>query len=56
VLLLPPPFIFVLVLPLDPCHRLEVPVPHLELGFALLSRKKVDPVLGVPKIAHRLLP
>ena len=54
--LITPPFLLVLKLPLDSCHHLEVPIPHLELGFALLSRKKVDPVLGVPKIAHRLLP
>jgi hypothetical protein len=32
--LLLPPFFLVLVLPLDPCHRLKVPVPHLELGVA----------------------
>jgi hypothetical protein len=31
VVLLPPPFL--LVLPLDPCRRLEVPIPHLELGL-----------------------
>jgi hypothetical protein len=33
VVLHPPPFILILVLPLDPCCRLEVPVPHFELGF-----------------------
>ena len=53
--LLPPPFLFVLVLHLDPCHRLDVPVPYLELGVAPSLRKKVDLVLGVPTFTHRLL-
>jgi hypothetical protein len=47
--------------PLDTCRRLdvhvphlEVLVPHLELGVAPLSRKKVDLVLDVFAVAHRL--
>jgi hypothetical protein len=42
VVLLTPPFLLVLVLPLDPCHCLEIPVPRLELGVAPLLRKRVD--------------
>jgi hypothetical protein len=56
VVLLPSTFLLVLVLPLDQCHRLEVPVPHLELRVAPSSRKKVDLILGVPVVAHRLSP
>jgi hypothetical protein len=47
--------LLVLVLPLDPCHRLSVLVPHLELGVAPLWRKKVDLALVVPMVVHRLL-
>jgi hypothetical protein len=56
VVLLPPPFLLVLVLPLDPCHRLDVPVPHLELRVAPLLRKKVDLALVVSMVAHRISP
>jgi hypothetical protein len=42
--------------PLDPCLHLQVPVPNLELGVALLLRKKVDLVPVVPKVAHHLSP
>jgi hypothetical protein len=56
VVLLLPPYLLVLTLPLDPCHCLEVPVPHLELGVAPSSRKKVDLALVVPTVAHRLSP
>ena len=44
------------VLPLDPSLHLEVPIPHLELGDALMQRKKVDLVLVVPVVAHHLSP
>ena len=44
------------MLPLDPTHLLEVPVPHVELGVAPVLRKIVDLVLVVPTIAHHLLP
>jgi hypothetical protein len=37
-------------------RHLEVLVPHLELGIAPSLRKKVDLVLGVPVVAHRLSP
>jgi hypothetical protein len=50
------PCLLVHALPLDPCHRLEVPLPHLELGVAPLLRKKVDPILVVLVLAHHLLP
>jgi hypothetical protein len=51
-----PPCPFLPVLPLDSCLLLEVPIPHLELGFAPLLRKMVDPILVVPVVAHHLLP
>jgi hypothetical protein len=54
--LLPPPFPIVLVLPLDPCHRLDVLVPHLEFRATPLWRKKVDLALVVPVVTHRLSP
>jgi hypothetical protein len=37
-------------------RRLEVLVPHLELGIAPSSRKRVHLVLGVPVVTHRLSP
>jgi hypothetical protein len=53
VVLLPPcPFLH--VLPLEPCIHLEVLVPYLELGVALLLGKRVD--LVVLMVAHHLLP
>jgi hypothetical protein len=49
-------FLLVIVLPIYPCHCLDVFVPHLELGAAPLLRKKVDLALVVPVVAHRLSP
>jgi hypothetical protein len=46
---------FLHVLPLDACLPLEVPIPHFELGVAPLLRRKVDPILVVPEVAHHLL-
>jgi hypothetical protein len=45
-------------LPVDPCHRLEVPVHRLlDLGVASSLRKKVDLVpFVVPMVTHHLLP
>ena len=37
-------------------RRLEVHVPILELGNAPSLKKRVDLVLGVPVVAHRLSP
>jgi hypothetical protein len=37
-------------------HRLKVYVPHLELWIAPSLSKRVDLVLGVPAVAHRLSP
>jgi hypothetical protein len=54
-----PPYPVLHVIPLDLCTHLEVPVPHLELGDAPMSRKKVDlvlVVLVVPIVAHHLSP
>jgi hypothetical protein len=45
---------FFLVLPLDSYHHLEVHVPHLELGVAPSSRKKVDLALVFPAVTHHL--
>jgi hypothetical protein len=56
VVLLLPPCLFVHALPLDLCHCLEVPVPHIDLEVAPLLRKKVDLVLIVPKVTHQLSP
>jgi hypothetical protein len=57
VVLLPPPCLIVHVLPIDPCHRLEVPVPHLDLGVAPSLRKKVDLIPFIfPMVAHHLSP
>jgi hypothetical protein len=50
-----PIYPFLHVLPLDSCLHLEVPVPHRELGVALLLRK-VDLVLLAPMVAHHLSP
>jgi hypothetical protein len=47
---------YILVLPLDPCHRLDVLVYHLELGATPLLRKKVDLALVVLVVAHLLSP
>jgi hypothetical protein len=44
------------VLRLDPAPLLEVPVHRLELGDALVSRKKVDLVPIVPVVTHHLSP
>jgi hypothetical protein len=54
VILLPPPFLLVRVLHLDPCHRLEALVSHLELGVLPSLRKKVDLILDVPVVARHL--
>jgi hypothetical protein len=51
-----PPCLLVHTLPLYPFHRLEVPIPHLEMGVVPLLRKKVDLVLVVPEVAHHILP
>jgi hypothetical protein len=51
-----PPYSVLPVLPLDPAPRLEVPIHHLELGDAPLSRKKVDLVPVVPVVTHLLSP
>jgi hypothetical protein len=56
VVLLPPLCHFVLVLPIDPCNRLEVHISHLELGVAPSLRMKVDLALVVPMAAHSLSP
>jgi hypothetical protein len=50
-----PLYPFLHVLPLDSCLHLEVHVPHLELGVALLLRK-VDLVLVAPMVTHHLSP
>jgi hypothetical protein len=55
VVLLPPP-LDLPMLPLDPALLLEVPVHHLELGDAPVSRKKVDLAPIVPVAAHHLSP
>jgi hypothetical protein len=55
VVFLPPLFLLVLVLPLDPCYHLKIHVPHLELGATPSLRKKVDLAL-VTVVAHRLSP
>jgi hypothetical protein len=55
VLLLPPP-LNLPVLPLDPALLFEVPVDHLELEDAPVSRKKADLVSIVPVVAHHLSP
>jgi hypothetical protein len=44
------------VLPLDHAPLLEVPVHHLELGDAPVSRKKANLVHVVPMVAHHLSP
>jgi hypothetical protein len=44
------------VLPLGHALLLDVPIHHLELGDAPLSRKMVDIVSVVPMVAPRLLP
>jgi hypothetical protein len=49
-----PPSLDLPVLPLDPALLLEVPIHHLELGDALVSRKKADLVPVVPVVAHHL--
>jgi hypothetical protein len=55
--LLLPPCLLVHVLPLDPCHCLEVSVPHIDLGVAPSLRKKVDLVpSAVPMVTHHLSP
>jgi hypothetical protein len=51
-----PPSLDLPVLPLDPALLLEVPIHHLELGDAPVSRKKADLVPVVPVVAHHLLP
>jgi hypothetical protein len=51
-----PPCLHVHAHPLDPCHRLEVHVPHLEMGVAQFFRKKVDLVPFVPVVALHMLP
>jgi hypothetical protein len=51
-----PPSLDLPVLPLDPSLLLEVPVHHLELGDAPVSRKKADLVPIVPVVAHHLSP
>jgi hypothetical protein len=56
VVLIPPPFLLILVLPFDPCRCIEVHVPHIKLGIAPPLRKKVDLVLDVPVVSHRLSP
>ena len=40
--------------PLDPCHCLEVLVPHLYMELAPSLRKKVDLILDVPVVARHL--
>ena len=54
--LLPPLSLCVLVLSLDRCYHLEVPVLHLELGATPSLKWKVDLALVVPMVAHRLSP
>ena len=54
--LLPPPFLLILVLPLDPCRRLVVHVPHLESEDAPSLMKRDGLALVVPMVAHRLSP
>jgi hypothetical protein len=56
VVLLFPPCLLVHELPLDQCHCLKVPVPHLNLEVAPSLRKKVNLVLVVPMVAHHLSP
>jgi hypothetical protein len=56
VVLLPPPFPPILMLPFDPCHHLDVLVPHLELEVALVLSKKVDLTFVFTVVAHRLSP
>jgi hypothetical protein len=51
-----PPSLDLPVLPLDLAPLLEVPVHHLELGNAPVSRKRADLVHVVPMVAHRLSP
>ena len=51
-----PPSLILPVLPLDHAPLLEEPVHHLELGDAPWLRKKIDLVLIVPVVAHRLSP
>ena len=51
-----PPSLDLPMLPLDLALLLEVPVHHLELGDAPVSRKKADLVPVVPMVAHHLLP
>jgi hypothetical protein len=42
--------------PLDHAPLLEVPIHHLELGDAPVSRKKAGLVPVVPMVAHHLSP
>jgi hypothetical protein len=42
--------------PLDPCHCLEVLVPHLYMELAPSLRKKVDLVIVVHVVEHHLSP
>jgi hypothetical protein len=51
-----PPSLDLPVLPLVPALLLEVPVHHLELGDAPVSRKRVDLVPVVTVVAHHLSP
>jgi hypothetical protein len=51
-----PPSLDLPVLPLDPALLLEVPVHHLELGDAPVSKEKADLVPVVPMVAHHLSP
>jgi hypothetical protein len=51
-----PPSLDLPVLPLDPALLLEVPIHHLELGDAPMSRKMVDLVHVAPVVAHHLSP
>jgi hypothetical protein len=44
------------VLPLDHAPLHDVPIHHLELGDAPVSRKKADLVPVVPVVSHHLSP
>jgi hypothetical protein len=42
--------------PLDPCHCLDILVPHLDLEVMPLLRKRFDLVIVVPAVTHHLSP
>jgi hypothetical protein len=51
-----PPSLDLPMMSIDPALLLEVPVHHIELGDAPVSRKKANLVPIVPVVAHHLLP